>query len=474
MFDRRAVKEIDSWYRRPHRKPLVIRGARQVGKTTAVEMAAKALQVPFYKINLERHTDLEAQFSRYDIKSLLLSFSIICGESIAADSPGIVFLDEAQAIPSAYACLRYFHEDAPGLAVVLTGSLLDQVLENYGGAVPVGRVEQYFLGPVRFNEFLAATGESRLLNALTALTPQTLGALPESIHQQLLEQVRRYVLIGGLPHAVQLAIDTGFDHATINKYHIELLQTYKADFRKYRGSIDGLKLDAFFDGILAQVGRQFSHKMAHEIVEASGSDNRLLNSAIQQFIEAHLFYRVMHSAADGIPLGAEVRSRISKFLFIDVGLLLAAQGIPVQSVLGRPLELASQGILAEQFVGQHLLYAGPSYARPELFYWHPPKSELQAEVDFLMQEGRDIVPVEVKSAPTGRLRSLHSYAARKNADLAIRIHSGRAGWEEVQANIAGRTKSFKLLNLPFYLIEAVHPLVRDALYRPARDQDVSL
>lgn len=240
---------------------------------------------------------------------MLFSLSAICGQAIGVRSPGILFLDEAQAAPSAYACLRYFYEEAPELAVVLTGSLLDQVLENYRSSVPVGRVEHQFMGPVRFEEFLAATGQTHFASLLSAMTLDTLDGIANEIHQQLLEQVRRYTLVGGMPHAVQLAIDTGFDPAAINRYQVELLQTYRMDFSKYRGSIAALKLNTFFDGILAQVGSQFSHKIAHQIVEGSGGDNRLLNSAIEQFVEARLFYRVLHSSADRIP--PEMLQRVS-------------------------------------------------------------------------------------------------------------------------------------------------------------------
>lgn len=149
MFQRQAIEDIKSWYGSLGRKPLVLRGARQVGKSTAVAEAARQLGIPVYGVNLERHGSLEAQFARFNVKGLLFSLSAICGEVIGVNSPGILFLDEAQAAPSAYACLRYFYEEAPGLAVVLTGSLLDQVLEDYRSSVPVGRVEHQFMGPVR-------------------------------------------------------------------------------------------------------------------------------------------------------------------------------------------------------------------------------------------------------------------------------------------------------------------------------------
>jgi predicted AAA+ superfamily ATPase len=461
MFDRRAVLDIKSWYSNTHRKPLIIRGARQVGKTTAVSLAAKALKVPLYSVNLERYQSLESSFSSFDIDKILFALSTVCGEVLNRDSNGILFLDEAQATPSAYACLRYFYEDAPNLAVVLTGSLLDQVLENYHLPIPVGRVEHYFMGPISFNEFLESVGETALLNTLSRVSTDTFSLIPNEIHEKLLEQVRRYTLVGGMPHAVQLAIDTHFDHRTINQYQVELIEAYKADFSKYRGKLDSLTLNTFFEGILSQVGAQFSHKMARQMTDRSSGDNRLLNSALEQFREARIFYRVRHSSADSVPLGAESNSRISKFLFVDLGLLLAAQDIPVQSIMNKPLELANNGVVAEQFVGQHLLSGGPNFKAPSLYYWHPPRNEGQAEVDFLFQQEGKIYPIEVKAGTSGRLRSLHFYMLKKKADVAIRIHSGKASVETIEAQYQGKKKRFTLLNVPFYMIDKVPELIRE-------------
>ena len=170
---------------------------------------------------------------------------------------------------------------------------------------------------------------------------------------------------------------------------------------------------------------------------------------------------MLHSNAEHIPLGAETKIRISKFLFVDVGALLAAQNIPIQSILGVPLEFAHQGVIAEQFVGQHLLYSSPSYKEPELYYWHPPKNEAQAEVDFLLQQNTAIIPVEVKSASTGRIKSLHSYVLKRNAPVAARIHSGRASWERVHARLSERSQPFKLLNLPLYMITSLPRLAAE-------------
>jgi predicted AAA+ superfamily ATPase len=145
MFNRRAIEEIKAWYNQSKRKPLVIRGARQVGKTTAVRLAASQLSVDIIEINLERHQELEPLFNSYKLDDLLFNVSLISGKTIIRQSKGILFLDEAQATPAAYSCLRYFWEEMPELAVVLTGSLLDQVLHDDKLSTPVGRVEHLFI-----------------------------------------------------------------------------------------------------------------------------------------------------------------------------------------------------------------------------------------------------------------------------------------------------------------------------------------
>ncbi|MFI0399782.1 MAG: ATP-binding protein [Thiolinea sp.] len=455
MFNRKAVSDIVQWYQQPQRKPLVIRGARQVGKTTAVRMAGEQLDVPVIEINLERHTELDSLFRRYQLDDLLFNFALISGKPIKPDEPCILFLDEAQATPAAYACLRYFWEELPQLAVILTGSLLDQVLQNYQLPSPVGRIELYFMQPLTFDEFLKVAHEDKLLAALDMLNATNMHLLPDSLHEKLLGLVRRYNLVGGMPHCIQLGLDNGFSHSGILKYQSTLLQTYKDDFSKYRGTQDALTLNTFFNGIIGQVGQQFSHKQAHELAQDSSGDNRQLNTALEHFIAARLFYRILHSQANHIPLGAEVKIRISKFLFIDIGLLLAAQGIPAQAVLQTPLELAGKGVLAEQFVGQQLLSSKPSYINPELYYWHPPRAEAQAEIDFLYTLGNEIIPIEVKSGRSGTIKSLQSFVIKKQADRAIRISSNKPLREQLLARLDEKQHSFTLLNLPFYLVNRI-------------------
>ncbi len=459
MFHRQAVTDIIRWYQQSQRKPLVIRGARQVGKTTAVRLAGAQLGIPVIEINLERHAELETLFRRYQLDELLFNFALITGEQITPDKPMILFLDEAQATPAAYACLRYFWEDMPNLAVILTGSLLDQVLNDYQLPSPVGRIEPYFMGALRFDEFLQAIGADKELRALDMLTASNMHLIPNSLHEKLLGLVRRYTLTGGMPHCVQLGLDTGFSHADILKYQSALLQTYRDDFAKYRGSQTALTLNTFFNGILGQVGQQFSHKQANELAATSSGDNRQLNTAIEHFIAARLFYRVLHSQADAVPLGAETKIRISKFLFIDIGLLLAAQGIPAQNILQAPLEMAGRGTLAEQFVGQQLLYAKPAYINPELYYWQPPKAEGQAEVDFLYTHGNEIIPVEVKAGSSGTIKSLQSFVVKKQSERAVRISSAKPSIDKLEAKSNGQSRSFQLLNIPFYLVNRLDALL---------------
>jgi len=468
MFNRRAVDDIRSWYIRSKRKPLVIRGARQVGKTTAVRLAANRLSVDIIEINLERHGELEPLFKNFRLNELLFKFSLISGKKFNQESKAILFLDEAQATPSAYSCLRYFQEEMPELAIILTGSLLDQVLHNYQLPTPVGRIEHCFIGPLTFEEFLSATGESKALDTIRMLTLKTMHLIPDTVHEDLMALARRYILCGGMPYCVQIAIDTQFNHPEIVKYQTELLQSYKDDFSKYTGSQTSLQLNAFFNGIISQIGQQFSHKQANEIAFNTSGDNRQLNTALERFLEARLFYRVVHSGADAMPLGGETKIRISKFLFIDVGLLLAAQGIAAQSIMSSPLELANRGIIAEQFVGQQLLYAKPAYINPALYYWQPPKAEGQAEIDFLYENGNRIVPVEVKSGSRGTIKSLRSYVIKKKSGQAIKISSAKPSVQELTARMNKEEKAFRLINIPFYLVNHLDRLVDEERELPNR------
>lgn len=461
MFKRQTVTHITHWYQQKQRKPLVIRGARQVGKTTAVRMAAEQLEIPLVEINLERHPELDKLFREYRLDELLFNFSLITGQSVTKDKPLLLFLDEAQATPAAYSCLRYFYEDMPELAVILTGSLLDQVLNNYQLPSPVGRIESYFMGAMNFEEFLEATQQTRLSNALTMLTAENMHQIPDSVHEDFLAQVRRYTLTGGMPYCIQIGLDTGFEHQAILKYQTTLIQSYKDDFAKYQGTQDALTLNAFFNGIIGQTGQQFSHKLANAIAVQTSGSSRQLNTAIEHFIAARLFYRVLHSNADAVPLGADTKIRISKFLFIDIGLLLAAQGIPAQSLMHSALELTNRGLLAEQFVGQQLLHAKPAYVNPELYYWQPPRSEMQAEVDYIYTHQNEIIPVEVKSGSKGTIKSLQSFVIRKQSRRVIRISSAKPLREHLTAKMKEQTHEFELLNVPFYLVNRLEQLLAE-------------
>jgi len=461
MFSRSVVDEIIQWYHRKERKPLVIRGARQVGKTTAVRLASARLPADLIEINLERHPELDSLFRGYKLDELLFNVALIAGREIKTDGSSILFLDEAQATPAAYSCLRYFYEELPGLPVILTGSLLDQVLRDDKLATPVGRVEHCYMGPLGFEEFLSATGYEEALASIGMLTPSTMHMVPDSLHEELLGLVRRYTIIGGMPSSVQVALDTGFSHAEILRGQTELVQAYKDDFAKYAGSLNALKLSAFFNGMIAGVGRQFSHKMANDIAGFTSGDYRQLNAAIERFQEARLFHRVLHSSADTVPLGGEVKTRISKFLFLDVGLLLAAQGIPPQMVTGAPLELSNRGVLAEQFVGQQLLTLKPGYVDPTLFYWHPPKAEAQAEIDYLFESGSRIYPVEVKSGERGSIKSLHAFMVKKQASLAVRVSSLKPSRQKLLAKSGGGRQPFTLLDIPFYLLGRLEYLLAE-------------
>jgi len=313
------------------------------------------------------------------------------------------------------------------------------------------------MGPLTFEEFLFAVGETNALRTIEMIHVNNMHMTPDSVHYDLMALVRHYTLTGGMPGCVQIAIDSHFNHAEILKHQTALIQAYKDDFAKYAGTQNALRLNAFFNGILRQVGFQFSHKQANEISAMTSGDNRQLNAAIERFLEARLFYRVLHSNADRNPLGAETKIRISKFLFIDIGLLLAAQGLPAQIVMSSPLELANNGVLAEQFVGQQLLYSKKGYIQPELYYWQPPKSEGQAEVDFLFPYANRVYPIEVKSGSGSTIKSLHSYVIKNQADHAIMISSAKPSVKQLVAKMNKVERGFILLKLPFYL---VHQLER--------------
>ena len=452
-MERKALDVLIEWKARANRKPLIIRGARQVGKTELVRIFARREFDSLIEINFDEYPQKASLFSDDDIQNVLRFIEIDANQKIV---PGktLLFLDEIQSAPMVLARLRYFYEKMPALHVICAGSLLDFILSEPDYSVPVGRIEFLYLGPMTFEEFLRARGQEQLheyLNSYTLATP-----MPEAIHTKLLGFLREYFVVGGLPGVVKAYIESSLDPIVTSREQQSILQTYYVDFGKYKKKVNVSFLQDIFKKIPTQIGKTVKYTALNPLAKSL-----LVKESLDLLEKARLLYRVFHSDANGVPLGAEVNPSYFKLIFLDTGLVSAALGLKLTDFLPYiELTLVHSGAVAEQFVGQHLLYTNEPWAEPSLYYWNRPSKGSTAEVDYLIEYDGHILPIEVKAGATGRLKSLQMFVQERHAPLALRFNSDIPSLHHTHTAIAGKEAiPFELLSIPLYLVEQTCRLV---------------
>lgn len=452
-MERTASGELSVWLRSSGRKPLVIRGARQVGKTWLVRHLAQATGLDLVEVNIEQDPTAVRWFESNDPRQIIGELSLALGRDVV---PGksILFLDEIQAGRAVIGALRWFAEQLPELAVVAAGSLLDFALAESETRVPVGRVSYLFLEPMSFVEFLDAHGQQRLLQALSSWSP---GVEPSPAgHEAATEWWRRYLMVGGMPAVVAADVDRG-DPRECRRIQRDLVTAFRDDFARYSGRTDTLVLDHVLLAVTAMLGQKF---VAARVGE--GVKQHQVSRALELLCQARLCRRVLHSAANGLPLGGQVNPRLFKVMLLDVGLAHALLGTPAASTFPRWATVAPQvrSQLTEQLVGQELrLLRDRSAHEPSLYYWRR-EGGRPGEVDFLIQHDTRIVPVELKAGAAGAMKSLHQFMFDKGLNLAVRLDANPPSLQPMElATTKGDPVRYRLLNLPHYLAWRVGELV---------------
>lgn len=387
---------LNHWMKGPRRKPLLLRGARQVGKTYAARHLGTKF-ASFVEINLELNLQARTVFAKdLDPHRIIRDLSIVAGQKII---PGktLLFLDEIQVYPNILTALRYLYEMIPELHVIAAGSLLDFAIEQVG--IPVGRVESLYIYPVSFIEFLAQT--PLLLQEVIDMDKH---ALSEVAHNKLLEILGYYLAIGGMPEVVHAWFQTN-DPLIIDRIHHQLIDTYKQDFAKYAKKHQVKYVDTVFRAIPQQLGNKFKYAR----IEGEFR-KRELAPALDLLDTAGVAHKIFSSSGQGIPLGAQADIQDYKVLFIDVGLTQASLGLNVADWFLHPLQaFVNKGELVEAFVGQEMLVYADPFKKQQLYYWHRQAKSSQAEVDYLMQKSNQIIPIEVKSGPGTALKSMRVF-----------------------------------------------------------------
>ncbi|HSW70204.1 MAG TPA: AAA family ATPase [Gammaproteobacteria bacterium] len=451
-MNRYLIDKLKDWLVSPSRKPAVLRGARQVGKTWIIRELARQTGKQLVELNFEKQRSLAIHFESNDPATMLLNLEGALNMRILPEN-SILFLDEIQAAPELFAKLRWFYEDMPELPVVTAGSLLEFILENHTFSMPVGRIQYFFIEPLGFEEFLLAKNETHLLSAIEKTSfEKPLNAL---LHDKANQLFKEFVTVGGMPEAVSTWIKTS-SLQSLAEVHNNLINTYQDDFSKYAGKLS----ITYLEEVLYAVPKLLTKKFIYSHVEPAAR-HESIKQALNLLIKARLCHKVQSSSANGIPLGAEVNSKIFKIILIDVGLVSTMLGLRLHQFKNiEDILVINKGALAEQVVGQLLRLLSPFYVEPALYYWSRELANSNAEIDYLIQDNQLLIPIEVKAGVEGKLRSLHQFMSEKPWKRAVRFYAGSIQRDHIRSKTTtGALNDYELISLPFYLLSQLHRLL---------------
>lgn len=415
---RNIDRYLSEWRESRTHKPLLLRGARQVGKSSAIRHLGEAFEY-FVEVNFERDSEISAVFNGnlkpQEIASRLSAFygiPIIPGKTL-------LFLDEIQVCPPAVHSLWFFYEDYPELHVIAAGSLLEFALKKMA-SFGVGRVRSLFMYPMSFDEFLNAVGNQSWLNAKREASPEN--PLFEALHNKLVEAFRTYLMLGGMPESVSTWVETE-DYLQCQQIQDDIIQAYEDDFSKYEEKVDPTLLRQTLHSVALQVGSKFVYSNV-----AGGYRTENVKNALELLKDAGLIKPVIHTAANGIPLGADINDKFVKYLFMDSGLLLRLLGMENAGVsemsrlilVGTASDLVNKGSLTEMVAGLELLKYNTPSQRHDLYYWQNLSRGAQAEVDYVIARDMKIIPVEIKAGTSGSMKSMYQMMNDKQLSYGIR------------------------------------------------------
>lgn len=405
--------ELQAWRRQENRKPLLLRGARQVGKSSAVRKLGEQFEY-FLEINFEEQRRVHDLFEGDSLspQELCEKFEILYNVPVIAGKT-LVFFDEIQACPAAILSLRFFYEKWPELHVIAAGSLLEFALTGLS-AFGVGRIRSLFMHPFSFYEFLGACGEQRLLEAAKTASPSN--PVPEPVHQKLLGFLKRFLVVGGMPEVVSFFCKTG-DVRECQRLLDDLIISLKADFAKYKKAGTAPVISAVFDSVVGQMGGKFTYAKTGQ-----GYNHAQVKDALELLRMAGLVIPVTHTSANGLPLGAGANPKMRKMLLPDTGIFQRLLGLALSDLLlGEDFETVNKGHIAELHTGLELLKAGSCYEQQQLYYWHREALNSNAEVDYVFQRETKIMPVEVKAGTRGSMQSMYLYLNEKSIATGTRV-----------------------------------------------------
>ncbi len=442
MFSRNVISELRKWAGKKGRKPLILRGARQVGKTTLINEFAKDFEI-YLHLNLERSIDLALFKKGVDIHELVTAIYLLNNKP-KEEVKTLLFIDEIQNSPEAVALLRYFYEAVPGIHVVAAGSLLESLIDKQI-SFPVGRVEYLALRPCSFNEFLGALGETELKEA------HAKASIPEILHEKVLSLFNTYTLIGGMPEVVADYAQNR-DIVSLQNIYETLLTGYRDDVEKYSSSTS---MTNIFRHIL-NVGWGYAAKrITFERFGNSTYRSREMGEAFRTLEKTMLLELAYPTTSALIPINPEPK-RSPKLLWLDTGLVNYSVGLQKELIGVTDISEAWRGTIAEHIVGQGLLASDDRFSHKR-YFWVRDSASSSAEVDFVIQMEDMVIPIEVKSGNNTKLRSLHQFMEAAPHNIAVRFWANTFSVDKVTTP---KGKEFLLYNLPYYYTGQIGLLIR--------------
>ncbi len=405
---RNIEHSLIEWKENKQRKVLLLRGARQVGKTFSVRVLGKLFKY-FLEVNFEEDRAIKLIFKE-SLNPIKLSEKLSAYFSIPI-IPGktLLFFDEIQACPEALGSLRFFYEKIPDLHVIAAGSLLELAitqLPSFG----VGRIQSLFMYPMSFDEYLEALGENALIEMKNNKN------IDQVFHNKLIDYLKTFYLIGGLPEIVEDYVKTK-NILNCQRKLGDLLESFRDDFAKYKKRVDIQILDEVFKSLAVQAGNKFKYSNVD-----SAHQHRALKQALDLLVQAGLAYKLYHTSGRGIPLSAEMKSNKFKVILFDTGIHFRILGLDNADILiAEDIDMINKGAIAEVFVGNEIIKSMDDRLRGQLFYWHNEGKGTSSEVDYIIQRNTKIIPVEVKSGKTGKMKSMLIYLKQHKAEYGIRL-----------------------------------------------------
>ena len=430
---RDIYKTLCDWKKASNHKPLLIRGARQIGKTYVINEFGQKEFNSIITLNFERNQEFKEIFNSYNPKDIIEKISLYTGKK---PDPGktLLFFDEIQECPQAIISLRYFFEEMPELHIIAAGSLLEFTLESENFKMPVGRIQYLYLFPISFGEFLDANGQGNLRTYL--IDYKNLSKLPKTLHDKLHELIRKYFLIGGMPEVVQEYCNSQ-DILNCRKIQHSIIDTYIDDFAKYAKKSKHRYLKKIFNAVPTMVGQKFIYSHVDSTIKS-----RELKEALEILEMAGIVYRVKRTSGGGLPLESGVKENYFKMVFLDIGLLHAVNGVYADTVGATDFTAIYKGAIAEQFVGQEIIAYHNPFTKTSLYYWTREAKNSNAELDYLIVKNSEIIPIEIKSGSKGRIKSLIMFLKNYKIDIGVKI--SQAEFDE----------ELPIMSLPFYAIES--------------------